>query len=85
MVVIHAEQMIRFLLCGTVILRRIDLSRTETYCIDVWFHGDCILWAPDVQMRGNQLTMLEEKLHEFWKQVILRFYKGSMKMCKEAL
>ncbi|VDO57034.1 unnamed protein product [Haemonchus placei] len=40
----------------------------KTYCIDVWFHGDCILWAPDIQMKGNQLTCLEEKLHQFWKQ-----------------
>ncbi|EYB83314.1 hypothetical protein Y032_0338g2940 [Ancylostoma ceylanicum] len=45
-----------------------QLSKTETYCIDVWFHGDCILWAPDVQMKGSQLTKLEEKLHQFWKQ-----------------
>ncbi|KAE9421764.1 hypothetical protein Angca_000703, partial [Angiostrongylus cantonensis] len=40
----------------------------ETYCIDVWFHGDCLLWAPDIQLKGNQLTQLEEKLHQFWKQ-----------------
>lgn len=55
--------------CASFLLKKsLKLSKNETYCIDVWFHGDCILWAPGIQMKGNQLTGLEEKLHQFWEQ-----------------
>ncbi|KAK6059850.1 hypothetical protein COOONC_02500 [Cooperia oncophora] len=54
--------------CNSLTCNNNHLNKNETYCIDVWFHGDCILWAPDIQMKGNQLTCLEEKLHQFWKQ-----------------
>uniref|UniRef100_A0A1I7XTW9 PHD-type domain-containing protein n=1 Tax=Heterorhabditis bacteriophora TaxID=37862 RepID=A0A1I7XTW9_HETBA len=44
------------------------MNRDETYWADVWFHGDCILWAPDVYMKGNSLTNLDSKINQFWKQ-----------------
>ncbi|KAJ1370297.1 hypothetical protein KIN20_031991 [Parelaphostrongylus tenuis] len=53
--------------------KSLKLTKGETYCIDVWFHGDCLLWSPDIQMKGNQFTHLEEKLHQFWKQVNYEF------------
>ncbi|CAI4229495.1 unnamed protein product [Auanema sp. JU1783] len=39
--------------------------------IDIWLHGDCALWAPNVHMKGNELTNLQEQLSVFWKQTCL--------------
>ncbi|CAI2351047.1 unnamed protein product [Caenorhabditis sp. 36 PRJEB53466] len=36
--------------------------------IEVWFHGSCALWAPNVHLHGSQLTNLEPQLDIFWSQ-----------------
>ncbi|CAD6195671.1 unnamed protein product [Caenorhabditis auriculariae] len=36
--------------------------------VEVWMHGDCVLWAPDIQLNGNHLTNLNVKLKQFWGQ-----------------
>ncbi|KAF8376036.1 hypothetical protein PRIPAC_82465 [Pristionchus pacificus] len=44
------------------------MARSSSSLIDIWMHGSCALWAPDVHMAANQLENLEEKLNIFWGQ-----------------
>ncbi|GMR48592.1 hypothetical protein PMAYCL1PPCAC_18787, partial [Pristionchus mayeri] len=44
------------------------MARGSSSLIDIWLHGACALWAPDIHMAGNQLENLEEKLNVFWGQ-----------------
>ncbi|GMT24474.1 hypothetical protein PFISCL1PPCAC_15771, partial [Pristionchus fissidentatus] len=44
------------------------MTKDSSCLIDIWLHGDCALWAPDVYMAANQLENLEEKLNVFWSQ-----------------
>lgn len=36
--------------------------------IELWFHGSCILWTPNVQLHGSQLTNLDHQMDIFWSQ-----------------
>ncbi|EFO92329.1 hypothetical protein CRE_10935 [Caenorhabditis remanei] len=36
--------------------------------IELWFHGSCALWAPNVHLHGSQLTNLEHQMDIFWSQ-----------------
>lgn len=39
--------------------------------IDLWFHGDCALWAPTLHLAGSALSDLEECIATHWAQVLL--------------
>uniref|UniRef100_A0A1I7U5S3 PHD-type domain-containing protein n=1 Tax=Caenorhabditis tropicalis TaxID=1561998 RepID=A0A1I7U5S3_9PELO len=36
--------------------------------LELWFHGSCILWAPNVHLHGSQLTNLEQQMDLFYTQ-----------------
>jgi len=35
---------------------------------DLWFHGDCVHWAPGILLRGWGMTGLDEYLPTYWNQ-----------------
>ncbi|CAL2041280.1 unnamed protein product [Caenorhabditis brenneri] len=35
---------------------------------ELWFHGACVLWAPNIHLHGSQLTNLEHQMDTFWSQ-----------------
>ncbi|CAB02880.3 PHD-type domain-containing protein [Caenorhabditis elegans] len=39
--------------------------------IELWFHGSCVLWAPNVHLHGNQLTNLDNQIDIFWSQTCI--------------
>ncbi|GMS96175.1 hypothetical protein PENTCL1PPCAC_18350, partial [Pristionchus entomophagus] len=47
------------------------MARGSSSLIDIWLHGACAVWAPDIHMAANQLENLEEKLNIFWGQSCL--------------
>ncbi|CAB3409228.1 unnamed protein product [Caenorhabditis bovis] len=36
--------------------------------VELWFHGDCALWAPGVHMIANELSNLEVLVEKFWSK-----------------
>ncbi|MFH4976284.1 hypothetical protein AB6A40_002993 [Gnathostoma spinigerum] len=36
--------------------------------IDVWFHGDCALWTPDIELHGNKIPNLSDIMQKVWLQ-----------------
>ncbi|CAP28184.1 Protein CBG08339 [Caenorhabditis briggsae] len=43
-------------------------TKKPSYKIELWFHGSCILWAPNVNLHGSQLTNLDHQMDIFWSQ-----------------
>jgi len=35
---------------------------------DVWLHGDCALWTPELQLKGAMLIGLQENVARYWMQ-----------------
>uniref|UniRef100_A0A914HK07 Uncharacterized protein n=1 Tax=Globodera rostochiensis TaxID=31243 RepID=A0A914HK07_GLORO len=36
--------------------------------LDIWLHGDCALWAPELFLVGGRLPTLQFHIHRYWKQ-----------------
>ncbi|KAL3072122.1 hypothetical protein niasHS_016297 [Heterodera schachtii] len=37
--------------------------------LDIWLHGDCALWAPELFLVGGRLPTLQLHIQQYWKQV----------------
>lgn len=40
---------------------------------DLWFHGKCSLWAPELYLVGGKFFGLERFMKKYWSQVIFIF------------
>lgn len=41
--------------------------------IDLWMHGDCAFWAPDLQLVAGSFRSLEKFMSKYWAQVFIFF------------
>lgn len=40
---------------------------------DLWFHGKCALWAPELFLIGGKFFGMEKFLKKFWSQVHFKY------------
>ncbi|KAI1731765.1 transcription factor 20 [Ditylenchus destructor] len=36
--------------------------------VDLWFHGNCVLWAPELFLIGGQIAGLSNFMNQYWSQ-----------------
>ncbi|VDP15753.1 unnamed protein product [Soboliphyme baturini] len=45
------------------------IPQNEDTFIDLWFHCNCLVWAPNIFLKRDKLIGIEDNLKQFWKQV----------------
>uniref|UniRef100_A0A914CSN5 PHD-type domain-containing protein n=2 Tax=Acrobeloides nanus TaxID=290746 RepID=A0A914CSN5_9BILA len=43
-------------------------SRHDWHSLDIWMHGYCALWTPDLHLVGGQFLDLETRVVKYWSQ-----------------